>query len=478
MHNVCAAGHIFGRRISGGVGRNGIAFSFFCGCITACGFQVDLKFSAGFIGRRAVKDLILLMNLHFSFDDLLFYCYLDFIVFQTVVSGFCPYRIYGTVNQISAGWRNFTNRPVIAANVLFRHKLASRVCGVLIDQVISSIHTVDRARKRGVALRSTGRAVALRDRGRPLFEDVRKGNSRGFIGLDRDGLRLRLHVLVGGELRHGQYSAVLQIRDGDRAVRAGLHRGVHAVPCDVEAHTGYHPVLRGLDDLQRTVHFDVDVERYVGGVSASKSAGGNILTNCVFVIESSSQIDKLTIHIVAKHNCSVFFWGACSFKGNGITLFCHRNPCCIGGRGILITGKCSCCICQRYGFAYLHSHCLTVDAGRCIKLVYFRENSLFEGVIGRLRGDVIHAAYGAGDRDAGCTDEAAAKAVDGFPDKELRVKLRHILCGYVNRIPVVVYGAAPFDIGNIFIAAPVVDESQSILLFFCQILLRIAVVIA
>ena len=260
MHNVCAAGHIFGRRISGGVGRNGIAFSFFCGCITACGFQVDLKFSAGFIGRRAVKDLILLMNLHFSFDDLLFYCYLDFIVFQTVVSGFYPYRIYGTVNQISAGWRNFTNRPVIAANVLFRRELPVRVGRVLIDQVISSIHTVDRACKRGVALRSTGRAVALRDRGRPFFEDVRKGNSRGLIGLDRHSLRLRLHVLVGGELRHGQHSAVLQIRDGDRAVRASLHRGVHAVSCDVEAHTGYHTVLRGLDDLQGAVHFDVDTE--------------------------------------------------------------------------------------------------------------------------------------------------------------------------------------------------------------------------
>ena len=198
----------------------------------------------------------------------------------------------------------------------------------------------------------------------------------------------------------------------------------------------------------------------------------------MFVIESSSQIDKLTIHIVAKHNCSVFFWGACSFKGNGITLFCHRNPCCIGGRGILITGKCSCCICQRYGFAYLHSHCLTVDAGRCIKLVYFRENSLFEGVIGRLRGDVIHAAYGAGDRDAGCTDEAAAKAVDGFPDKELRVKLRHILCGYVNRIPVVVYGAAPFDIGDVFIPPPIIDKSEFCQLLFCQFSLGIPAVVS
>ena len=249
MHNVCAAGHIFGRRISGGVGRNGIAFSFFCGCITACGFQVDLKFSAGFIGRRAVKDLILLMNLHFSFDDLLFYCYLDFIVFQTVVSGFYPYRIYGTVNQISAGWRNFTNRPVIAANVLFRHKLASRVCGVLIDQVIATVHTVDRACKRGVALRSTGRAVALRDRGRPLFEDVRKAHRGGLICTDRHSLRLRLHIRSRGQLRHGQNRAVLQVRDGDGAVFTGLHRSVHAISCDVEAHAGYHTVLRGLDDL-------------------------------------------------------------------------------------------------------------------------------------------------------------------------------------------------------------------------------------
>ena len=68
--------------------------------------------------------------------------------------------------------------------------------------------------------------------------------------------------------------------------------------------------------------------------------------------------------------------------------------------------------------------------------------------------------------------------MDSFPDKKLRIKLRHILCGYVNRIPVVVYSVCALYIGNIFIAAPVVDEGQSILLFFCQILLRIAVVIA
>ena len=158
-------------------------------------------------------------------------------------------RVACAVELIAGRGRDFLDVPVIAANVLFRRELPVRVGRVLIDQVISSIHTVDRACKRGVALRRAGRAVALRDRGRPFFEDVREIHGRGLIGLDRDGLRLRLHVLVGGELRHGQHSAVLQIWDGDRAVRAGLHRSVHAVARDVEAHTGYHTVLRGLDDL-------------------------------------------------------------------------------------------------------------------------------------------------------------------------------------------------------------------------------------
>ena len=249
MHNVCAAGHIFGRRISGGVGRNGIAFSFFCGCITACGFQVDLKFSTGFIGGRAVKNLILLMNLYFSFDNLLFYCYLDFIVFQTVVSGFCPYRIYGTVNQISVGRRNFANRPIIAADVLLRRELPVGICGVLIDQVIAAVHAVHRARERGVALYSSSFRIHLCDGCFPLLEHVREAYRCCFIGFDGDRLSLWLYVLIGHIKLGHRVAAGLQVWNGNRSIGLSCNRCINSIAHHTESYARNLAVLRGLDDL-------------------------------------------------------------------------------------------------------------------------------------------------------------------------------------------------------------------------------------
>ena len=249
MQHIRAEGQVLRDRVAGGVRSNAVALGRVGVGIAACGFEVHFKNRALLGHVVAVHHVGVLRDADLIQLHLLLYRDSDLIVLEGEFSGRRADRVSRAVELVAGGGRDFLDVPVIAADVLLRRELPIGICGVLIDQVIAAVHAVDCTRKRGVALRSTGRAVALRNRGRPFFEDVRKGNSRGLIGLDRDRLRLRLHVLVGGELRHGQHSAGLQVRNGDGAVGGSLHRGVHAVARDVEAYTGDIAVLRGLDDL-------------------------------------------------------------------------------------------------------------------------------------------------------------------------------------------------------------------------------------
>ena len=60
----------------------------------------------------------------------------------------------------------------------------------------------------------------------------------------------------------------------------------------------------------------------------------------------------------------------------------------------------------------------------------------------------------------------------------MAIKFRHVFGRYVNRIPIVVYSAAPFDVGDVFISAPVVDEGKSVLLFTGKLTFSISFVVS
>ena len=172
MQHIRAEGQVLRDRVAGGVRGNAVAFRGFRVIVAARRLEVDLK-DCTLLGHVvAVYHVGVLRDADLIQLHLLLHGDGDLIVLEGEFAGRRADRVACAVELIAGRGRNFLDVPAIAANVFLGCKLPVRVGRVLIDQVISSIHTVDRARKRGVALRSTGRAVVLRDRGRPFFEDV------------------------------------------------------------------------------------------------------------------------------------------------------------------------------------------------------------------------------------------------------------------------------------------------------------------
>ena len=259
MQHISARREILCDRIAARVCGNAVALGRVGIGIAACGFEVHLK-------NRALLELIVAVYHVGVFGDadlielhLLVHRDGDLVVLNREIPGRSADRVSRGIQQVSIRGRDLLNVPVVAADVLLGRKLTAGVGRIAVNECGAAIHAVHRTGEGGVALRSAGRVVTLCDRGRPLLQDVRKVHRSGLICPDRHSLRLRLHIRSRGQLRHGQNRAVLQVRDGDGSVRAGLHRRVHAVARHPEPHARYHTVLRGLDDLQRAVHLDVYV---------------------------------------------------------------------------------------------------------------------------------------------------------------------------------------------------------------------------
>ena len=196
------------------------------------------------------------------------------------------------------------------------------------------------------------------------------------------------------------------------------------------------------------------------------------------IVESRSLIHKLPIHIVGKSNHTRLIWGSCCSQCYSIAILCDLDSSCVYNRSISVARKCSGRISQRYSFAHLQSHRLAVNAGCCVKLIYFFEHSRFKPLIFRLRDNTAHTADVARDGDRRRADKVSAKVGDGFPDEELRVKLSNILTADTHHFIIAVYSVGrALNVCDVFVSAPVVDQRKPVLLFLCQFALGISAVV-
>ena len=130
-----------------------ITLGFLCIFKASCRFQIDLKGSPDF-GRFNLGFAVIgvLDNSDIAFDNLLIYIIGGRVIFHGIKLWLCSYLVGGRVKQISLGRADFSDSPVITADIILCGKLTVVVCGVGVNQFFALVNAVNRTCKRSVAL--------------------------------------------------------------------------------------------------------------------------------------------------------------------------------------------------------------------------------------------------------------------------------------------------------------------------------------
>ena len=139
-----------------------VTLGFFCIVIAAGRRQIDLKLGAGF-GRFDLRAAIVgvLDDRNIALDDFFVHIRVDRIQFNGIVLGCRVHIVHGRIQQITLGRCDLTDRPVVAAGIVFGDKISVLVGGICVDQFRTLIHAIDRTAQRCVALCVTVRRTEL-----------------------------------------------------------------------------------------------------------------------------------------------------------------------------------------------------------------------------------------------------------------------------------------------------------------------------
>ena len=188
----------------------------------------------------------------------------------------------GVIQQIALGRADFPDRPVIAAHIRGRHKLAFSIGGVRVNQCIALVHAVDRTGQRRVALGGAVAAVALDDGGVPLLQNVGKALFRDLVPFDggflagRDNIFYRnvhfLQRVTGADQNIFEGRLAGAVRDGV------LVHGQAGEGCSVQMKLNplHHPVLGSLGHGQITA-LEYIVKGHSGRAASDHSHALHIL---------------------------------------------------------------------------------------------------------------------------------------------------------------------------------------------------------
>ena len=198
MHRINAVGHFLGLCEAIFIAGQIIALGFFGGVIADSGFQIHRKFGTGF-GSFNLR--VTVVGVFDDGDAAHLYCFQNIqrgaVQFHGVELGFGPDVMNGTIQQIALGRRNFTDAPIIAADVISGDKLTVGVGGVGVDQLVALIHTVFCACQRGITLGSAGGCIRLGNGSAPLFQDIGEALVGYAVPLNGSGLIIGNNVLGG-----------------------------------------------------------------------------------------------------------------------------------------------------------------------------------------------------------------------------------------------------------------------------------------
>ena len=102
------------------------------------------------------------------------------------------------VKQIALGRADFSDRPVIIADIIICGKLSVSVCGVSVDQLLALIDAINCTGNGSIPLGCPGFSVCLCDSYIEFFEDVGKAALCDLIPFHLSVLACRNHIADGG----------------------------------------------------------------------------------------------------------------------------------------------------------------------------------------------------------------------------------------------------------------------------------------
>ena len=184
------------------------------------------------------------------------------------------------VKQIALGRADFSDRPVIIADIIICGKLSVFICGVGVNEFLALVNAVNRTRKGSVALHRSCFRIGFRHGYIEFFKNVRKAAACNLFPFNRGGLAFgndiadrRIHFLnhirgIAADKDILKFCNAVFISHGI-LVNGQAAKG-SAVK--VEFHSLHKIVLRVFDNLQRATLQGV-VEVYSSGLSADKGHG-------------------------------------------------------------------------------------------------------------------------------------------------------------------------------------------------------------
>ena len=179
-------------------------------------------------------------------------------VFHGVKRGRRANLIHRLVQGIALGRGDLPHGPVIAADVVARHRIAIRIGDHLLYQLLTPVKTVNGARQGGSAAAGAVLRVLLQDDHIELFEHIAHLGIHGLVPEHAHVLNVRRHIadcrvhfLQGVAL----LSADEDIREGGHAVFIGGGIGIHRQAAgsgavEMEAHPAHEAVLSVLHNAQ------------------------------------------------------------------------------------------------------------------------------------------------------------------------------------------------------------------------------------
>ena len=123
-----------------------------------------------------------------ALDNLLGHIVCGAVALYGIKLWLCADMMNSGVEQIALGWADFSDSPVIIADIIVGGKLPVLVRGVGVNQLLALIDAINRTCKRSIALRRACFRIGFRHGYIELFENVRKAAACDLFPLNRSCL--------------------------------------------------------------------------------------------------------------------------------------------------------------------------------------------------------------------------------------------------------------------------------------------------
>ena len=195
MHGVYAVGHILCLPEAVFIADDNIPLVLLRSSITSCGLEVDFK------GRTAFRRFNFGFAIIGMFDDsnialynLLVHIVFGLIVLNSIELRVCSYLMDSGIKQITLGRSDFTDCPVITADIFFCGELSVLICGIGVNQFFSLVNAVNRSLKCSIALCRAFFTIALCHSYGELFKNICHIAACDLFPLNRHGLIFRNNI--------------------------------------------------------------------------------------------------------------------------------------------------------------------------------------------------------------------------------------------------------------------------------------------